>query len=139
MAFTNLMIKLKREFDVLLLDSSPVGLFPDSNASATKVDDLIFVTRYSKVGRRTAKSMLQKLEETGARILVLFSMICQRRRVLHTIMAMATVMVMDITGINTIVNTMVTTVVLIRWLKTSHVQPELPTPIINCSSLICEL
>ncbi len=69
MAFTNLMIKLKREFDVLLLDSSPVGLFPDSNALATKVDDLIFVTRYSKVGRRTAKSMLQKLEETGARIL----------------------------------------------------------------------
>mgnify|MGYP001472637597 CR=1 FL=1 len=59
----------KREFDVLLLDSSPVGLFPDSNALATKVDDLIFVTRYSKVGRRTAKSMLQKLEETGARIL----------------------------------------------------------------------
>ena len=41
MAFTNLMIKLKREFDVLLLDSSPVGLFPDSNALATKVDDLI--------------------------------------------------------------------------------------------------
>ena len=69
MAFTNLLIKLKREFDVLLLDSSPVGLFPDSNALATKVDDLIFVTRYSKVGRRTAKSMLQKLEETGARIL----------------------------------------------------------------------
>ena len=69
MALTNLMIKLKREFDVLLLDSSPVGLFPDSNALATKVDDSIFVTRYSKVGRRTAKSMLQKLEETGARIL----------------------------------------------------------------------
>ena len=65
MAFTNLLIKLKREFDVLLLDSSPVGLFPDSNALATKVDDLIFVTRYSKVGRRTAKSMLQKLEEMG--------------------------------------------------------------------------
>ena len=69
MAFTNLLIKLKREFDVLLIDSSPVGLFPDSNALATKVDDLIFVTRYSKVGRRTAKTMLDKLEETGARIL----------------------------------------------------------------------
>ena len=69
MSFTNLLIKLKREFDVLLIDSSPVGLFPDSNALATKVDDLIFVTRYSKVGRRTAKTMLEKLEETGARIL----------------------------------------------------------------------
>jgi len=69
MAFTNLLIKLKREFDVLLIDSSPVGLFPDSNALATKVDELIFVTRYSKVARRTAKTMLDKLEETGARIL----------------------------------------------------------------------
>ncbi len=68
-AFTNLFIKLKREFDVLLLDSSPVGLFPDSNALATKVDELIFVTRYAKVGRRTAKSMLEKLEETGTKIL----------------------------------------------------------------------
>lgn len=68
-AFTNLFIKLKREFDVLLIDSSPVGLFPDSNALATKVDELIFVTRYAKVGRRTAKSMLQKLEETGTKIL----------------------------------------------------------------------
>lgn len=68
-AFTNLFIKLKREFDVILLDSSPVGLFPDSNALATKADELIFVTRYGKVGRRTAKSMLQKLEETGTKIL----------------------------------------------------------------------
>ncbi len=69
MAFTSLFTKLKREFDVILIDSSPVGLFPDSHALATKVDDLIFVSRYSKVGRRTAKTMLEKLDETGARIL----------------------------------------------------------------------
>ena len=124
MAFTNLMIKLKREFDVLLLDSSPVGLFPDSNALATKVDDLIFVTRYSKVGRRTAKSMLQKLEETGARILGVVLNDLPEKKSSSYYYGYGYGYGYDITGINTTVSTMGTIAVPIRWPKTNHVHPD---------------
>ena len=47
--------ELKEMFDVIIVDSPPIGLFPDSLAIARKVDDVLFVTRYGKVSRKIAK------------------------------------------------------------------------------------
>tara|TARA_Y100000022_G_scaffold50314_2_gene42703 strand:- start:2480 stop:4774 length:2295 start_codon:yes stop_codon:yes gene_type:complete len=55
--------------DVIIIDSPPIGLFPDSLAMARKVEEVLFVTRYGKVSRKIAKSLLENLDETGAKIL----------------------------------------------------------------------
>jgi succinoglycan biosynthesis transport protein ExoP len=55
--------------DVIIIDSPPTGLFPDSLAMARKVEEVLFVTRYGKVSRKIAKSLLESLDETGAKIL----------------------------------------------------------------------
>ena len=36
---------------------------------ARKVEEVLFVTRYGKVSRKIAKSLLENLDETGAKIL----------------------------------------------------------------------
>ncbi len=68
-AFDAVIAMLKRQCDVLIMDTSPVGLFPDSLALAQKTDELIYVTRFGKVSRKVCKSLLNSLEETGVRIL----------------------------------------------------------------------
>ena len=55
--------------DVIIIDSPPLGLFPDSLAMARKVEEVLFVTRYGKVSRKVVKSLLESLDETGAKIL----------------------------------------------------------------------
>ena len=61
--------ELKEMFDVIIVDSPPIGLFPDSLAIARKVDDVLFVTRYGKVSRKIAKNLVENLEETGVNVL----------------------------------------------------------------------
>ena len=60
---------LRNIADVIIIDSPPIGLFPDSLAMARKVEEVLFVTRYGKVSRKIAKSLLESLDETGAKIL----------------------------------------------------------------------
>ena len=60
---------LRKIADVIIIDSPPIGLFPDSLAMARKVEEVLFVTRYGKVSRKIAKSLLESLDETGAKIL----------------------------------------------------------------------
>ncbi len=60
---------LKEKADVIIVDSPPIGLFPDSLAIARKVDEVLFVTRYGKVSRKVAKSLIENIEETGANLL----------------------------------------------------------------------
>ena len=55
--------------DVIIIDSPPIGLFPDSLAIARKSEEVLFVTRYGKVSRKIAKSLLENIDETGAKIL----------------------------------------------------------------------
>ena len=62
--------KVLRNFaDVIIIDSPPIGLFPDSLAMARKVEEVLFVARYGKVSRKIVKSLLESLDETGAKIL----------------------------------------------------------------------
>ena len=61
--------ELRKEFDVIIVDSPPLGLFPDSLAIARKVDEVLFVTRYGKVSRKVAKNLVENLEATGVNVL----------------------------------------------------------------------
>ena len=60
---------LRSRAEVIIIDSPPIGLFPDSLAIARKVEEVLFVTRYGKVSRKVAKNLIENIEETGANIL----------------------------------------------------------------------
>lgn len=68
-AFDAVINFLKKHCDILMLDTSPIGLFPDSLALAQKTDELVYVTRFGKVSRKVCKELLSSLENTGTRIL----------------------------------------------------------------------
>ena len=67
--FDKMLFSLRQNAEIIIIDSPPIGLFPDSLAMARKVDEVIFVTRYGKVARKVAKSLIESLEGTGANIL----------------------------------------------------------------------
>ena len=67
--FDLLLNNLKKLCDILVIDSPPVGLFPDSMAMARKVDEVLCVTRYGKVARKVVKHLLAKVDETGTNVL----------------------------------------------------------------------
>jgi Mrp family chromosome partitioning ATPase len=67
--FDHLLNNLKKLCDILIIDSPPLALFPDSMAMARKVDEVLFVTRYGKVARKVVKNLLTRVDETGANIL----------------------------------------------------------------------
>ena len=62
--FDLVMNKLRQIADVIIVDSPPIGLFPLAcNCSQSRRGT--FVTRYGKVSRKVAKSLLENIEETG--------------------------------------------------------------------------
>ena len=67
--YERVLFELRKMADVIIIDSPPIGLFPDSLAIARRVDEVLFVTRYGKVSRKIAKNLLESIDETGARIL----------------------------------------------------------------------
>jgi polysaccharide biosynthesis transport protein len=67
--FTVVIESLKKNAEVIIIDSPPIGLFPDSLAIARKVDEVLFVTRYGKVSRKIVKSLIASIKETGANLL----------------------------------------------------------------------
>nr|MBC8349898.1 polysaccharide biosynthesis tyrosine autokinase [Verrucomicrobiota bacterium] len=67
--FDKMLFSLRQNAEIIIIDSPPIGLFPDSLAMARKVDEVIFVTRYGKVARKVAKSLIESLEETGVNLL----------------------------------------------------------------------
>ena len=67
--YERVLIELRHMADVIIIDSPPIGLFPDSLAIARRVDEVLFVTRYGKVSRKIAKNLLESIDETGAKIL----------------------------------------------------------------------
>ena len=68
-AYTTVFDKLKQLADVIIVDSPPIGLFPDSLALSRKVEDVLFVTRYGKVSRKVVKNLIANIEETGVNFL----------------------------------------------------------------------
>ena len=67
--FSTVIDLLRRNAEVIIIDSPPIGLFPDSLAIARKVDEVLFVTRYGKVSRKIVKTLIESINDTGANLL----------------------------------------------------------------------
>ncbi|HAW97701.1 MAG TPA: hypothetical protein DCX67_04125 [Opitutae bacterium] len=67
--FSTVIDLLRTNAEVVIIDSPPIGLFPDSLAIARKVDEVLFVTRYGKVSRKIVKTLIESINDTGANLL----------------------------------------------------------------------
>jgi polysaccharide biosynthesis transport protein len=67
--FQALVDGLKRKFDLVIVDTPPVGIFPDALSLAHLVDEVLYVCRYAKANRQHARSSVERLTETDAELL----------------------------------------------------------------------
>ena len=66
---TNLIGKLRKEYDVIILDSAPVGAVTDPQILSTKVDGTILVTRAERTKRDIVLEAKNSLEKVGANLI----------------------------------------------------------------------
>jgi len=63
-AFGRLVRELKREFDMVIIDSPPGMVFPDALLLAQHTDEVILVCRFNKVSKLKVKVFLDRLRAT---------------------------------------------------------------------------
>ena len=68
-AFDSLLARLRREFDYVLIDSSPVFATDDASTLAPKVDGTLFVVRGNYSGARQVREALELLRQRQAKVL----------------------------------------------------------------------
>ena len=56
-----LLKRLRACFDVVVIDTGPAGMFPDADAPATVVDELVFVCLFNTADRNQARQTLARL------------------------------------------------------------------------------
>jgi succinoglycan biosynthesis transport protein ExoP len=64
--FRFLMETLRSNFDLVIVDTPPVGVFPDSLLLCPISDEVVFVARFKRVWRNRANAFLDKLRTSGA-------------------------------------------------------------------------
>lgn len=67
--FRELFVRLKKEFDVIIVDSPPVGIFPDALSLSSVAEETIYICRYGKVNRQEVKNYCKKLSTTTSTLL----------------------------------------------------------------------
>lgn len=55
---------LQRQFDLVIIDTPPAGVFPDAEAFARLADELIYVCRFNGVTRPQVRQVLNRLQKT---------------------------------------------------------------------------
>lgn len=68
-AFATLVRRLKDEFQVVIFDTPPAGIFPDSVFLADYAEETVFVVKYNSVSRSRVKQVLAHLERSKTSIL----------------------------------------------------------------------
>lgn len=68
-AMTNLIEKLKEEYDVVILDSAPLGAVTDAQILSTKADGTILVVRAQRTNREAVIDAKNSLDKVGANII----------------------------------------------------------------------
>lgn len=68
-AVAALVAALKEQFGLLLIDSPPLGVFPDGLALGQLADEAIYLVRFGKVDRRQVQTFMNRMEETRAELL----------------------------------------------------------------------
>lgn len=56
---------LQRQFELVIFDTPPAGVFPDALAFAKIAHELIFICRFNTVSRQAVREVLQRLRQTG--------------------------------------------------------------------------
>lgn len=71
--FRNLFADLKEDYDVLLVDTPPVGIFPDALLLAPLCDQVLYVCQFNRVNKTQIRKFMEKVEmskvEVGGLIL----------------------------------------------------------------------
>jgi protein-tyrosine kinase len=67
--FDGFWASVKLDFDLVLIDSSPLALSPDALAIATKMDGVILVVEAEKTKWQTARHVREQIERVGGNIL----------------------------------------------------------------------
>ncbi len=67
--FDKFMQSTRKSFDYVILDSAPIGSFPDSQAICARVDGVILVIESGKTRRQVALRAKKELEDAGGRVL----------------------------------------------------------------------
>ncbi len=68
-AMTNLIEKLKEQYDVVILDSAPLGAVTDAQVLSTKADGTILVVRAKRTSREAVIDAKNLLAKVGANII----------------------------------------------------------------------
>jgi succinoglycan biosynthesis transport protein ExoP len=67
--FAGIIESAASHFDVIIIDTPPVGVFPDALFLADYVDECVFVTKHRSIPRQKVKFALNKLQEANDCIL----------------------------------------------------------------------
>lgn len=66
--FARLLKALKGHFDLVIIDTPPLGVFPDAMLAANHCDEALFVCRFKTVSRAKVRRTLERLEKSTTRI-----------------------------------------------------------------------
>ncbi len=83
LASSPLMDRLKRSFDIIILDTPPAAVFPDALLLARHAAEVVYVCKFKTVRRSVVKRTVAKFETTGARVLGLVLNQLPRSRVMN--------------------------------------------------------
>lgn len=67
--FKEFMMKLKEQYDYLILDTPPLGLVMDAAIIGQSVDGAVFVIEQGKIRRKMAQNIMKQLERSNIRVL----------------------------------------------------------------------
>ncbi|HVU25856.1 MAG TPA: polysaccharide biosynthesis tyrosine autokinase, partial [Opitutus sp.] len=62
---TPLITALQREFDILIFDTPPAGVFPDAISFSTFCHELVFICRFGIASRQQVRGLLERWRQTG--------------------------------------------------------------------------
>ena len=80
-AFRSFMDECKRHFDLVIFDTSPLGLFIDAASLASKTDGTVVIVADGKVDNRDLTRLLAQLEQVKARVLgIAFNFVNKREK-----------------------------------------------------------
>ncbi len=67
--FDRIISRIKTEFDVIVLDTPPVGVFPDATLIGEYTDGTVFVARQRKVSKAKARNSVIRMDRSGSPVL----------------------------------------------------------------------
>lgn len=65
---SDLIVALQRQFDVVILDTPPAGIFPDAIGFAKICHELIYICRFNTASRQAVRDVLERLRQTELEI-----------------------------------------------------------------------